>query len=120
MNHKAYSQNRHCPICWKPITNQARFCRVHARKFRDWLAENYGRPVKIPRRNGRGSAKAQGERRRRQILDMLEFGSLTTKEIATALKMTREGILYQAHLLEGTGDVERERDGHSILWQKKN
>lgn len=116
---KSYSQGHHCPICWQPIINRARFCRIHARRFRDWLAKIYGKSVRVPRRNGPGSAKVRGERRRREILDLLEFGGLTTRELADKLGMTRDGILHQTHILEEkTGEVEREKDGHSVTWRR--
>lgn len=118
MNHKNYSKNYRCPICWQPITNKARFCRVHAKEFRDWLAEIYEKSVRVPKRKGPGGAKARGERRRCEILDLLKFGSLTTRELATEFGVSRDNILHHAHMLEKSGDVEREKDGHSVTWRK--
>jgi len=60
----------------------------------------------------------KGERRRREILSLLEFGGLTTTELAAELEMTREGVLYQMHILERIDGVEREKDGYSITWRK--
>lgn len=118
MSKNYYSQGHHCPVCWKPITNKARFCRSHAKRFKDWLTEIYGKPVKIPRRKGPGSAKARGERRRCEMLDLLEFGGLTTRELANKFKVSRDNILHHAHILEKAGDVERKKNGRSVTWRR--
>lgn len=82
------------------------------------MAEIYGKPVKVSRRNGSGSATEKGERRRREILGLLEFDSLSTRELAAELGMTKDGILHHMHLLEGSDMVGRERNGRSVTWRR--
>lgn len=90
-----------------------RMCTHHAQRL-TWYRKKHGLPALKPWRKPRKTS--QGTRTRAGILELLANGPASAKDLAVALNVLRDRILYQMHKLEKQGKVIRVEDGYIVVW----